>query len=44
MLIHMPREEGYRHKHTGKNGAALAGYGAITMNNALAPTITALPE
>lgn len=31
MLVHLPREEGYRHKHTVKNGPALAGYGAITM-------------
>ena len=36
MLVHLPREEGYRHKHTVKNGPALAGYGAITMKNALA--------
>ena len=44
MLIHLPREEGYRHKHTPKNGPALAGYGAITMKDALASTITTLPE
>ena len=44
MLIHLPREEGYRHKHTVKNGPALAGYGATTMKNALAATITTLPE
>jgi IS30 family transposase len=44
MLIHLPREEGYRHKHTVKNGPALAGYGAVTMRNALAATITTLPE
>jgi IS30 family transposase len=44
MLIHLPREEGYRHKHTVKNGPALAGYGAVTMKNALAATITTLPE
>jgi IS30 family transposase len=44
MLIHLPREEGYRHKHTIKNGPALAGYGAVTMKNALASTITTLPE
>jgi transposase, IS30 family len=44
MLIHLPREEGYRHKHTIKNGPALAGYGAITMKDALAATITNLPE
>jgi len=44
MLIHLPREEGYRHKHTVKNGPALAGYGAITMKDALAATITTLPQ
>jgi IS30 family transposase len=44
MLIHLPREEGYRHKQTVKNGPALAGYGAVTMKNALAATITRLPE
>ena len=35
MLVHLPREEGYRHKHTTKNGPALAGYGAVTMKDAL---------
>ncbi|MGW8066593.1 IS30 family transposase [Streptomyces ziwulingensis] len=44
MLIHLPREEGYRHKHTVKNGPALAGYGATTMKNALANTMSTLPE
>ena len=44
MLVHLPREEGYRHKATPKNGPALAGYGAITMKNALATTMTTLPE
>jgi len=44
MLVHLPREEGYRHKETPKNGPALAGYGAITMKNALADTMTSLPE
>ena len=44
MLVHLPREEGYRHKHTPKNGPALAGYGAVTMKNALAATMTTLPE
>jgi IS30 family transposase len=43
MLIYLPREEGYHHKHTIKNGPPLAGYGAITMKNALAATITTLP-
>ena len=44
MLVHLPREEGYRHKETPKNGPALAGYGAITMKNALANTMSSLPE
>jgi IS30 family transposase len=44
MLVHLPREEGYRHKETVKTGPALAGYGAVTMKNALASTITTLPE
>ncbi len=43
MLVHLPREEGYRHKETPKNGPALAGYGAITMSKALAATMTTLP-
>ena len=44
MLVHLPREAGYRHRHTVKNGPALAGYGAITMKDALAATITTLPQ
>lgn len=44
MLVHLPREEGYRHRETPKNGPALAGYGAITMKNALANTMSTLPE
>jgi len=43
MLVHLPREEGYRHKETPKNGPALAGYGALTMKNALATTMSSLP-
>ena len=43
MLVHLPREEGYRHKQTPKNGPALAGYGALTMKNALANTMSRLP-
>ena len=43
MLVHLPREEGYRHKHTVKNGPALAGYGAVTMKDALASTMYTLP-
>ncbi len=44
LLVHLPREDGYHHKHTPKRGPALAGYGAVTMKNALANTITTLPE
>ena len=44
MLIHLPREEGYGYIPRTKNGPALAGYGAITMKNALAATMTDLPD
>jgi len=44
MLVHLPREQGYRHKETVKNGPALAGYGALTMKNALAQSMSTLPE
>ena len=37
MLIHLPREDGYGVIPRTKNGPALAGYGAITMANALDP-------
>jgi IS30 family transposase len=43
MLVHLPREEGYRHRHSVKNGPALAGYGAVTMTNALTATMGSLP-
>nr|WP_193667309.1 IS30 family transposase [Nocardioides salarius] len=43
MLVHLPREVGYRHKETPRNGPALAGYGAITMKNALTNTMSTLP-
>jgi IS30 family transposase len=44
MLIHLPREDGYGIIPRTKNGPPLAGYGAITMKNALAATMTTLPE
>ncbi len=44
MLIHLPREVGYGEIARTKNGPALAGYGAVTMKNALVDTITTLPE
>jgi len=43
MLVHLLREEGYRHRHSVKNGPALAGYGAVTMTNALTATMGSLP-
>jgi IS30 family transposase len=43
MLIHLPREQGYGVTPRRKNGPALAGYGAVTMKNALAATMTTLP-
>jgi len=44
MLIHLPREAGYGEQPRKKNGPALAGYGAVTMKNALARSMTTLPE
>jgi IS30 family transposase len=44
MLIHLPREDGYDVIPRTKNGPALAGYGAVTMKNALASAMTTLPE
>jgi IS30 family transposase len=44
MLVHLPREDGWGVTPRRKNGPALAGYGAVTMKNALAATITTLPE
>jgi IS30 family transposase len=43
LLVHLPREEGYRHKETPKHGPALGGYGALTMKNALTNTMSTLP-
>ncbi|WP_461413604.1 IS30 family transposase [Gemmatimonas sp.] len=43
MLVHLPRETGYGLTPRTKNGPALAGYGAITMANALKRTVTTLP-
>ena len=44
VLIHLPRETGFGTIPRTKNGPALAGYGAVTMKNALASTMTTLPE
>ena len=44
MLIHLPREEGYGIIPRTKNGPALAGYGALRMKDALARSMSTLPE
>lgn len=44
MLVHLPRMEGYGTIPRTKNGPALAGYGAVAMKDALAATMTTLPE
>ncbi len=44
MLVHLPREDGYGIIARTKNGPPLAGYGAVSMKNALAATMTTLPE
>ena len=43
MLVHLPREDGYGTIPRTKNGPALAGYGAITMKNALTQSMSLLP-
>ncbi|WP_084669785.1 IS30 family transposase [Duganella zoogloeoides] len=43
MLVHLPREDGYGLVPRMKNGPALAGYGAVTMANALKNTVTDMP-
>jgi IS30 family transposase len=44
MLVHLPREEGFGVNPRTKKGPSLAGYGAVTMKNALSSTMTTLPE
>jgi IS30 family transposase len=44
MLVHLPREEGYGRVPRTKNGPPLAGYGAVTMKNALTSTMSSMPE
>ncbi len=44
MLVHLPREEGFGVLPRTKNGPPLAGYGAVKMKDALAATMTTLPE
>ncbi|MFL9934537.1 IS30 family transposase [Paraburkholderia sp. RL18-103-BIB-C] len=43
MLVHLPREKGYGLTPRTKNGPALAGYGAVTMANALKKIVTDMP-
>lgn len=43
VLVHLPRGEGYGLIPRTKNGPALAGYGAVTMANALKNTVTNMP-
>jgi IS30 family transposase len=44
LLVHLPRADGHGTIPRVKNGPALAGYAAVTMKNALASTMTSLPE
>ncbi|MFJ2379084.1 IS30 family transposase, partial [Streptomyces sp. NPDC087769] len=44
MLLHLPRMEGFGAEPRVKNGPALAGLGAEAVRNAIAATITTLPE
>ncbi|MGY5319960.1 IS30 family transposase [Neomicrococcus lactis] len=44
MLVHLPREQGYGTLPRKKNGPPLAGYGAVSMKNALSKTVAELPE
>ena len=43
MLVHLPREQGYGLAPRIKNGPPLAGYGAVSMKNALATTMSTMP-
>jgi IS30 family transposase len=44
MLLHLPRMPGHGSGERAKNGPALAGHGAQAVRDAIARTITALPE
>jgi IS30 family transposase len=44
VLVHLPRQKGYGMIPPRKNGPALAGYGALTMKDALAKAVTPLPK
>lgn len=43
MLVPLPRQTGYGLINSKKNGPAWAGYGAVTMKNALVRTFEVLP-
>ena len=43
MLVHLPREQGYVLIPRTNNGPPLAGYGAVTMANALKKTVASMP-
>ena len=42
-LVHLPREQGWRQQPITKNGPALSGYGAVSMNRALAQALASMP-
>lgn len=42
-LVHLPREQGWRLQPITKTGPALSGYGAVSMNKALAAAMTPMP-
>jgi IS30 family transposase len=44
LLVHLPRMEGYGMTPPVKNGAPLAGHGAIAMKDALQATMTTMPS
>lgn len=42
-LVHLPRERGWRQQPITKSGPALSGYGAVSMNKALAQALASMP-
>jgi IS30 family transposase len=44
MLLHLPRMRGHGERRPAKNGPALAGHGAEAVRDAIAASITTLPE
>lgn len=42
-LVHLPRERGWRKQPITKTGPALSGYGAVSMNKALAQALVSMP-